>query len=80
MSARIGLSTSSIAQDEQKKRRAEFILPVRLDDSRLLGLNDNVIRLDARQTSVEHIAQLFADKCGRLGRRAVPRATRGVRT
>lgn len=62
------------AKREQQKRRGEFILPVRLDDSRLLGLHDQVIRLDARRTSIEQIAQFFADKCRPRRRQTPPQA------
>src|SRR5688572_30432409 len=40
------------AKREQRKRNGEFNLPVRLDDTRLLGLPDSAIRIDARDTSV----------------------------
>jgi hypothetical protein len=50
------------AKREARRRRSEFILPIRLDDTRLFGLHDDVIRIDARDTSIERIAQLFARK------------------
>lgn len=56
------------AKREQRKRQGEFILPVRLDDTRLLGLSDGAIRIDARKVKVAQIAKMFADKC-RLRRR-----------
>jgi tetratricopeptide (TPR) repeat protein len=52
------------ARREQRKRGREFILPVRLDDTPLLGLPDSKIRIDARERSVAQIAKLFAEKCG----------------
>jgi len=51
------------ARREQRKRGREFILPVRLDDTRLLGLPDSKIRIDARERSAAQIAKLFAEKC-----------------
>jgi tetratricopeptide (TPR) repeat protein len=51
------------AKREQKKRRSEFILPVRLDDSRLLGLPDEVVTIDARERSIAQIARLVIEKC-----------------
>jgi tetratricopeptide (TPR) repeat protein len=50
------------ATRESRRRRTEFILPIRLDDTRLFGLHDDVIRLDVRDTSIERIAELFARK------------------
>lgn len=47
---------------EQKKRRDEFILPIRLDDSPLLGLRNDVIRPDARQKRPDEIAALLLAK------------------
>jgi tetratricopeptide (TPR) repeat protein len=68
------------AVQEQKKRRGEFILPVRLDDSRLLGLPNDVIRQDARKKSAEELAELFAAKCRRLRGPTLINRERGVRT
>lgn len=51
------------AKREQMRRRREFILPVRLDDSRLLGLHDDIVHLDARDTTISQIAKFFAGKC-----------------
>src|SRR4051794_24576657 len=36
------------AKREERRRRNEFILPIRVDDSRMLGLRDDVITLDIR--------------------------------
>ncbi len=52
------------ARREQRKRGREFILPVRVDDTPLLGLPESKIRIDARESSVTQIARLFAEKCG----------------
>jgi len=68
------------ALQEQEKRSREFILPIRLDDSRLLGLPHHVIRQDARKKTVQEIAELFAAKCRRLqSRRSVPPQIKGAR-
>jgi tetratricopeptide (TPR) repeat protein len=64
---------------EQEKRRAEFILPVRLDDSRLLGLPNDVIRQDARKKSADELAELFMAKCRRVRRHDLPSKEGGVR-
>jgi tetratricopeptide (TPR) repeat protein len=52
-----------VALREQERRRGEFILAIRLDDSLLLGLPNDVIRQDARKKSAEELAELFAAKC-----------------
>lgn len=65
---------------EQEKRRGEFILPVRLDDSPLLGLPSDVIRQDGRKKSAEELAELFATKFRRLRRPVLLTQKRGVRT
>ncbi len=67
------------AKREQKNRRSEFILPVRLDDSRLLGLSDQVVTIDARQYSVAQIAKFFIEKCRSIRRRAAQNGRRTVR-
>jgi hypothetical protein len=64
---------------EQEKRRGEFILPVLLDDSRLLGLPSDVIRQDARKKSAEELAGIFIAKLRRPRRHALPSKQRGVR-
>jgi tetratricopeptide (TPR) repeat protein len=46
-----------IAREEAKKRKEEFILPIRLDDSKILGLREDTSYLDLRQMSVSKIAQ-----------------------
>jgi hypothetical protein len=51
------------ALKEQQKRRSEFILPIRVDDTPLLGLSESVIRQDGRKKSSEELAELFAAKC-----------------
>src|SRR5206468_13056962 len=66
------------ALQEQTRRRAEFILPIRLDSSSLLGLPSDVIRQDGRKKSAEELADLFAAKCRRLRRAASPSNDRRV--
>ncbi len=51
------------AKREEHLRRGEFILPIRVDDSRMLGLRDDVITLDIRRHNAKHVAELFAAKC-----------------
>jgi hypothetical protein len=52
----------TIARDEARMRKEEFILPVRLDDTPLIGLHPDVFYLDYRQMGAAQIAQLIKDK------------------
>lgn len=63
----------AVAVREKRRRRTAFILPVRLDDTLLLGLPDSVVYRDLRQESLEEVAQLLADKC-RTQRGQAPRS------
>jgi tetratricopeptide (TPR) repeat protein len=55
----------SVALEESKKRQEEFILPVRLDDTRLSGLHDDINYIDLRQESISEVVRALVDKCGR---------------
>jgi tetratricopeptide (TPR) repeat protein len=50
------------AYQEQQKRKSDFILPIRLDRSRLLGLHTDAIQLDGNKITHEEIVKLFARK------------------
>jgi len=74
------------AKREARRRTSEFILPIRIDDTRLFGLSDDVNYLSVTDTSIREIADEFARKCEplqqsdkssarRKGRGALPRAT-----
>ncbi len=67
------------AKREERKRGDEFILPIRIDDTTLFGLHDDVIRLDLRETRIEEIARLFDEKCREIrtsrGKQNGPRVT-----
>jgi hypothetical protein len=52
-----------IAKGEARKRAGEFILPVKLDGTRLLGLHDDLNFLQLGSLSIGEIAQEFAKKC-----------------
>jgi hypothetical protein len=52
----------SIAIREAKTRSGEFILPLRLDDSLLVGLLSTVDYIDLRQHSIVHVAELLIKK------------------
>ena len=52
----------AIARQEAAKRQEEFILPLRMDDSLLVGLADTVSYLDLRRHSVDKVADLLIEK------------------
>jgi hypothetical protein len=62
------------AQAKQFVSESEYILPVRLDDSRLPGLAPTVGYVDARNLNAEGIVQLIAEKLGRTS----PKLFRGM--
>lgn len=51
-----------IAKEEERKRKGEFILPLRLDDSKLIGLHTDVVFVDLRTTSSESAIQILLRK------------------
>ena len=52
----------SIARGESKVRGTEFILPVRLDNTTLFGLPDDVAYLDFNTEGIEGIVSAVIDK------------------
>jgi len=52
----------SIAMEEAKKRRTEFILPVRLDDTKILGLPYYIGFLDFNKEKIDGIVKCIAEK------------------
>ncbi len=54
----------SIAKEEARRRKEEFILPVRLDETKLLGLHEDVAYLDFYEEGPEGIAELIVEKLG----------------
>ena len=54
----------NVAKREAEKRREEFILPVRLDDSLLVGLPDTLGYLDLRRHPMDEVADLLIEKLG----------------
>ncbi|MFX1567214.1 MAG: TIR domain-containing protein [Promethearchaeota archaeon] len=52
----------SIARDEAKKRKEEFILPIRLDDTKILGIHDDICHIDLREKSIEEAVDLLIEK------------------
>ena len=59
----------TIATLEAKKRKEEFILPLRMDDSILVGLPDRVAYVDLRQDSITKVAAILIEKI--VGRVAI---------
>lgn len=49
-----------IIRKEEKRRNEKFVLPIRLDDSILLGLSDDVIYLDRRVQPVKKIVDTLS--------------------
>jgi len=52
----------SIARDEAKKRKEEFILPIRLDDTKILGIHDDIGFIDLREKSIEETVNILLEK------------------
>jgi len=52
----------SIMRREAKKRQNEFILPVRLDDTKMLGIHEDVGYLDYREEGIEGIVECLLEK------------------
>lgn len=55
------------AKEEETKRNAEFILPIRLDDSKLIGLHPDIRFCDLREGSIESIESVVKDLLNKLG-------------
>lgn len=51
-----------IGKGAAKKRTQEYLLPVRLDDTDLVGLSKDVTWMDLRQSTPEQVARALADK------------------
>ena len=54
----------SVASSEAHRRNEEFILPLRVDDTRLLGLSDAVCYLDLRTMGLVEVADVLVAKLG----------------
>lgn len=52
----------SIIKEEAKKRKTEFILPVRLDDTKIVGIRDEVKYLDYRKEGIDGIVDCLWKK------------------
>jgi hypothetical protein len=52
----------TIARQEARRRSREFILPVRLDDTAIMGLRSDVAHLDLRREGVDGIVSMILKK------------------
>ncbi len=59
----------SIVRDEAKKRKEEFILPVRIDNTKILGIHDDIGFIDLNKKSVEEAVDILLEKLDKEGLR-----------
>ena len=52
----------SIGKSAAKKRTQEYLLPVIVDDAKVIGIQDSIAHVDLRKTSVERAADLLSEK------------------
>lgn len=52
----------SVAKKEAKKRESEFILPIRIDDTKIFGIHEDIAYLDIRNEGVDGIVEVILDK------------------
>lgn len=52
----------SIARDEAKKRKEEFILPIRIDDTKILGIHDDIGFIDLKERSIKEAVDILLEK------------------
>lgn len=52
----------SVAKKEAEKRKHEFILPVRLDDTKIVGLHGDIKYLDFNEKGIDGIVNAFLEK------------------
>jgi len=58
----------SIGKEAAKKRTEEYLLPLRLDDVKVVGMKSTTGYIDLRQTSVQEVAAILADKINVSGK------------
>jgi TIR domain/HEAT repeats len=56
------------AQARAFQQNSEYILPIKLDDTELLGLPRTIAYMDLRRTSIQEVANLVSKKIGVAGR------------
>ena len=54
-----------VAKDESERRKGEFLLPIRLDDTRMLGLRGDVQYLDLRHVRIPVVVRSLLNKIQR---------------
>jgi len=52
----------SVVRDEAKRRKTEFILPIKLDDTKMLGIHEDVGYLDYRKEGIKGIVNAILEK------------------
>lgn len=55
------------AQSRAFKEREEYILPVKLDDTRIPGIRETVGYIDLRVTAIDDLIQMVLSKLGKMG-------------
>jgi len=58
----------SIGKEAAEKRTEEYLLPLRLDDVKVVGMKSTTGYIDLRQTSVQEVAAILADKINVSGK------------
>lgn len=53
---------SEVGRNESKKRLPEYILPIKIDDTPIVGLKSNIGHLDLRQLDIERIVEILEQK------------------
>ncbi len=56
----------SIMRDEAKRRKSEFILPIKLDDTKMIGVRDSIAYLDYRKEGIGGIVDCLLKKFKRI--------------
>ena len=56
----------SVARREAERRKGEFILPIRLDDTLILGIPDGVIYADPNRQDIAEITEAMLTKLGKV--------------
>jgi hypothetical protein len=49
-------------KDAEKERSIEYLLPLRLDDTHVVGLKESIAMIDLRKQSIEHVANVLSEK------------------
>lgn len=65
----------SIAKDEGRKREREFILPLKLDETKLVGLHRDISYLDFKKEGLDGIANCLVEKVESMKSKKTPDET-----